>query len=136
MPKRVAKGPASTEVCDLPSLAKKITAAHTAAQAAFQSSIENTIEAGYLLIQAKEQVEHGQWAVWLKENTFVSARTARAYMQVARAWKQADESKRQQIAILGFGAALSELAEPRLSRLPQQRVEPDNPEATRREQVR
>ena len=42
------------------------------------------MEAGRLLIQAKDQVGHGGWLPWLKANTSVSERTAQAYMKVAR----------------------------------------------------
>jgi hypothetical protein len=40
--------------------------------------------AGEMLIEAKEQVAHGQWGSWLSKNFNLSDRTAREYMRWAR----------------------------------------------------
>jgi hypothetical protein len=44
------------------------------------SSIANI---GALLIEAKAQVKHGEWSLWLGNNFDLSDRTARKYMAVA-----------------------------------------------------
>jgi hypothetical protein len=38
---------------------------------------------GQLLIEAKGQVPHGQWLLWLKEYCQISVRSAQTYMQIA-----------------------------------------------------
>lgn len=45
----------------------------------------HAIRCGELLIQAKENLEHGEWMQWLDGNVEMSRRTAQVYMQVATA---------------------------------------------------
>ncbi len=101
-----------SKVCNLDGLAKRIDAAHAAVQTAFQAVAQRAIEAGQLLIQAKSRVPHGEWEAWIAQNTAVSLRTARAYMQIARHWMEADEANRQRVADLSLRAMLTELAGP------------------------
>src|SRR5262249_3753186 len=68
----------------LADLAARINAAHEAAAAALKSSVIHAMQAGDLLIEAKKQVDNGEWLPWLKANFPFSDRTARLYMQVAR----------------------------------------------------
>jgi hypothetical protein len=68
----------------LPILAVEIRREHEAAEAASKSSVEHAIAAGSLLIEAKEQVKHGEWLPWLAANCSVPDRTARLYMRLAR----------------------------------------------------
>ena len=84
-----------TEVSDLDTLAKQIDAAHVEVGAALLTSVQRAAEVGHLLIQAKEQVHFGQWETWVTENTAVSLRTARGYMQAARCWVEATKAKRR-----------------------------------------
>ena len=77
------------------------------------------MEAGRLLIQAKDQVGHGGWLRWLKANTSVSERTAQYYMKLAR-----DPSKSAIIADLTLDGALKLLGTPKA-----------DPEATDRTQI-
>jgi Protein of unknown function (DUF3102) len=72
----------------LADLAGRINAAHVAAAAALKSSVGHAMLAGELLLEAKEQVGHGEWLPWLKTNFPFSDRTAPLYMQIAR--KRAD----------------------------------------------
>jgi Protein of unknown function (DUF3102) len=74
----------TTRSNSLTDLAARINAAHDAAAAAIKSSVTHAIQAGDLLIEAKEQLGHGEWLPWLKANFAFSDRTARLYMQVAR----------------------------------------------------
>ncbi len=48
---------------------------------ALKCEVENVIEVGRLLTEAKEQfTTHGQWLPWLRDNFSLSIRTAQKYM--------------------------------------------------------
>src|SRR5712671_939062 len=49
----------------LPELAARIRAEHAATGEALKSSIDHSIAAGELLIEAKAKVPHGEWLPWL-----------------------------------------------------------------------
>lgn len=49
-----------------------------------KASIEHYCAAGELLMEAKEQVEHGDWGSWLDRNFHLSRGTAKDYMKLAR----------------------------------------------------
>jgi hypothetical protein len=68
----------------LPELAARIRAEHEATGAALKSSIDHSIAAGALLIEAKAKVPHGQWLPWLRDNCAISERTAQLYMRLAK----------------------------------------------------
>ena len=73
----------------LPELATAINAEHDAAERTARKAIEHARAAGDKLLQAKAQVEHGQWLPWLAANCPALAdRTARVYMRLARNWAQ------------------------------------------------
>ena len=50
----------------LSDIAARINEAHDRASASAKSAVEAGIEAGHLLLQAKEQVRHGGWLPWLE----------------------------------------------------------------------
>src|SRR5690242_671326 len=75
------KGIAALPLADI---AARINEAHDRASTSARSTIEAAMEAGRLLIQAKDQIDHGDWLPWLKANTSVSERTAQVYMKLAR----------------------------------------------------
>jgi hypothetical protein len=59
-----------------------------------QKSIQAAIEAGKLLIQAKESVGHKKWLPWLKEHCQgISEKTAQNYMRLANPKNVADLSQ-------------------------------------------
>jgi hypothetical protein len=68
----------------LDNLAQRIEAEHNAVATALQSALGHAIAAGKMLIEAKRQVKHGQWLLWLKANCSVPARTATHYMALAK----------------------------------------------------
>jgi Protein of unknown function (DUF3102) len=68
----------------LPELAARIRAEHAATGEALKSSVEHSIAAGELLIEAKAKVPHGQWLPWLRDNCAISERTAQLYMRLAK----------------------------------------------------
>jgi hypothetical protein len=49
----------------------------------FRADVGNVIRRGELLIEAKEQVEHGQWLAWLDQNFEMDDRTAQRAMAAA-----------------------------------------------------
>jgi hypothetical protein len=66
---------------------------------------ESALEAGRLLIEAKELVQHGEWEDWLAENVHFSERTARRYMQLFRSGL-----KPATVAVLGIRGAAELMA--------------------------
>jgi len=112
MTKTVNKKPPKTQLSTLPVLAKKINTAHQQCESAARSAVQHALEAGKLLIQAKEQVPHGGWLPWLNENCECSERSARTYMRVARELPNI-EGNRQRAADLSLRQAIKLLESPR-----------------------
>jgi hypothetical protein len=52
--------------------------------AGYSAGLEHYRRAGALLIEAKSQLQHGEWRAWLKRNFVLSHETARRYMNLAR----------------------------------------------------
>lgn len=48
------------------------------------------LEIGRRLIEAKEQLAHGQWLGWLEEKVQFSARTAQRFMKLAKGYREND----------------------------------------------
>jgi Protein of unknown function (DUF3102) len=61
--------------------------------AGYSAGIEHYRRAGEMLIEAKSQLEHGEWEPWLKQNFELSRRTAYRYMALIRSGEQ-DEMRR------------------------------------------
>ena len=95
----------------LPELARQINAAHRECEAAIKSGFEHKIEAGRLLLKAKELCQHGEWSAWLKSNFVASERTAQVYMRISRNSKMID-SKTQHAADFSLRDALHVLDGP------------------------
>jgi len=95
----------------LKSLAGTINDTHAAAGASFRAGVQHAMEAGRLLIEAKEQVGHGEWLPWLRANCEFSERTAQAYMRVAKRAGELEASP-QRVADLPLREALALLAAP------------------------
>lgn len=51
------------------------------------AGIEHYRKAGEMLLEAKEQVGHGEWQAWVERHFTLSAATARHYMKLAEAVK-------------------------------------------------
>lgn len=86
---------------NIATLAKRITECH---QSAIQldkncmekgkAAIKAAIDCGLALMDAKEQMKHGQWLPWLKKNCpTIQEREARRYMQLSKSADSADLSK-------------------------------------------
>src|SRR3954449_146706 len=65
-------------------LADRINAAHREVEQAMRDAVARAVAVGELLAEAKALVGHGGWEEWIEANCTVSARTARAYMRLAR----------------------------------------------------
>lgn len=72
-----------TQSNSLADLAARIRTEHEACQSALQRGLEHALAAGKLLREAKDQVPHGQWLLWLREHVRIPERTAQRYMAVA-----------------------------------------------------
>ena len=72
---------------------------------------EAIINIGKILIEAKSQLQHGEWLDWLAEEAGYKERTAQAFMQIAREY-----SNPQLVADLGMRKALALLALPESGR--------------------
>jgi hypothetical protein len=98
---------------DLDDLAKQINKvtlfAETeakAAEMAAELAMGHALEAGALLAKAKQLLPHGQWETWLGCNCNVAARTARAYMQLAKRFSAMSGEERQRVAVLPVREAI------------------------------
>jgi hypothetical protein len=91
----------------LPVLAAEIMRAHAEARRAAHMSLVYAIEAGEALLEAKEQMNYGEWLPWLQD-TEISESTAQVYMRLA---KHNDEvlANPQRVADLSIRAALDAL---------------------------
>lgn len=67
----------------LADLAERIRVVSASADEAHKAAIERMLEAGHLLLEAKEACPHGQWLPFL-ERAGIHERKARRYMQLAR----------------------------------------------------
>jgi hypothetical protein len=90
----------------LSDLAARIRAAHQAVG----DAMKHAIAAGELLIEAKEQVAHGEWLPWLEKHCELSGRTAQAYMRLARELGKMDPAKAQRVADLSVREAVKQIA--------------------------
>jgi hypothetical protein len=80
-------------------LAARIKAEHEAVSSALKESVRHSIAAGELLVEAKGQLDHGQWLPWLRDHCTISERTAQLYMRLAK--NRAEIEKRNDDC--GFG---------------------------------
>jgi hypothetical protein len=101
-------------------IAARIKAEHQAVAASLKQSVYHAIAAGELLLEAKEQVPHGQWLPWLAERCEVTPRAAQMYMRVAK-HRAAIELKYEDTSHLTIADALAALAKPRLPKVQNRR---------------
>jgi hypothetical protein len=86
-------------------LAADIRAAHQDVTRGAQAVAERALAAGQMLTEAKDTLLHGAWEPWLAKHVGMSARTARRYMQLARAGL-----KTATVADLGIKGAVAAIA--------------------------
>jgi Protein of unknown function (DUF3102) len=95
-------------------VAARIKTEHEAVSLSLKESVRHAIVAGTLLIEAKEQLNHGQWLPWLREHCGLSERTAQRYMQLI---KHSDviEAKSDTMSDLTINGALALLTTPQIA---------------------
>lgn len=95
----------------LAELAARINAEHTEVVHGLKAGIEHGIQAGVLLIEAKQQLKHGHWLLWLEKHCLISERTAQLYMRLAK-YRVEIEFKSETVADLTLRSALALIANP------------------------
>jgi len=75
----------SVDVGRLKILAEKANREHSQAQGAAQRAVEHAVEAGKLLLKAKEEVGYGNFTNWIENNFDGTQRHATRYMRLATA---------------------------------------------------
>lgn len=89
-----------TEELTLFQLAEAVNEEHKAAEEAMREAVAHAIEAGRLLREAKDRVEHGEWQDWVRDKTRLSLSTARLYKRVAREVPELPKEERQRVVDL------------------------------------
>ena len=89
----------------LPVLAGEIRDADTRCKRSAEETAAAALDAGRLLIEAKDLVKHGEWGLWLQSHCQMAKRTARRYMQLARSGLD-----RPRVADLGIRGACKSIA--------------------------
>jgi hypothetical protein len=97
-------------------IAARVKIEHQAVAASLKQSVQHAIAAGELLLEAKDQIPHGQWLPWLEQHCGVTPRAAQMYMRVAK-YRAAIELKYEDISHLTIADALAALAKPRLPKV-------------------
>ena len=81
----------STAINSLSHLAELSTAinqSHALATGAAESALLHAKRTGELLVEAKSQIDHGDWLAWLAANCEVSTRQAQRYIKVSTDWER------------------------------------------------
>jgi hypothetical protein len=73
----------NTEIVDLDALASSIRTQLQEIKRSCVTALRIALDVGEILNQAKEQVPDKKWGKWLRDNCFLSVRTAQLYMQLA-----------------------------------------------------
>lgn len=83
----------------------RLHALHAEILGGMKKTIAQAIEAGGILVEIKEELPHGSFIPWIKENTGIDIRTAQNYM---RAFKNRDrlQGKYETVSHLGEAYAL------------------------------
>ncbi|WP_299146742.1 DUF3102 domain-containing protein [uncultured Comamonas sp.] len=91
-------------------LAERISIRVRMAENHAKKALEYALEIGALLNEAKPLVKHGDWDKWLTEHCNLAARTARAYMKLAKDFPSLPEPERQRVATLPVREAVKAIA--------------------------
>lgn len=96
-------------------IAARIKVEHQAVAASLKQSVHHAIAAGELLLEAKEQVPHGEWLPWLEEHCGVTPRSAQGYMRLARHRAELEGKYETHVSHLTVREALNALAAPTIA---------------------
>jgi hypothetical protein len=108
----VANSTPSSPQQDLTALACRIRDAHQAIGGAMRNALRMALDGGDALIEARSLVAADQWGRWLRDNCFLSTRTAQLYVQLAH-HRQDIEAEMSRMADLSLRAARRLIAKPR-----------------------
>jgi hypothetical protein len=86
MDKIIITAPHETRA-SLAELARQINAEHEQVDVAVREGLDHARQAGFLLLQAKSRLPHGNWLPWLEANCKATARTVQRYMRLAEHWE-------------------------------------------------
>lgn len=99
---------------DLVQIATEIKAAHQKCETSLGDAVANAIEAGRLLFDAKSQVKHGEWTVWIATNCKFGEGTAQSHMRMFT--NRIELQKRSSAAVLSIRQATKLIATPKQAR--------------------
>jgi len=99
-----------TEMEGLAALAAQINEKHLSAQQKAVAAVEDAVEAGRLLLQAKAQLRHGAWLPWLQAHCTLTVRQSQSYMRLANVVPKLDQTKYARVAHLPIRQALNAIA--------------------------
>jgi hypothetical protein len=71
----------------LEELKRRANVAHHRARGAMATVVEQALEAGNALLEARDICPRGKWLAWLDEHFDGTARTAQRYLQAAKLWQ-------------------------------------------------
>jgi Protein of unknown function (DUF3102) len=97
---------------NLAALADEINAESRAFISGLRTTLKHGIRAGERLVQAKDQLSHGEWIPWLRENVDVSVRSCQEFMRLYHHRVEL-EAKTRDSAHLSVSGALKEIAAPK-----------------------
>ena len=109
-------------------LVTQIKEAHDQVEQAFTAAVGHALKAGELLLEAKSQLDHGEFESWIKDNFEFSNRMARIYMRVAREFIKLPDEERQRVADMSLRGVLKLLAPPRDKADTQSNRPPESPD--------
>jgi hypothetical protein len=95
----------------LSDLATRIREAHERCHASMTQGLQHALEAGQLLIQAKDQIPHGEWLTWLQTHCDIGERQSQNYMRLARDLPRLNPANTQRVADLSVRQALTLVSE-------------------------
>jgi hypothetical protein len=105
----------AADCVELAQLARQIWHSHERYIKSVRTGLGHALKIGGLLLQAKRQIGHGSFTVWLLRSCpFPSLSTARAYMQLARSRALVEarlEAKHQPAGVLTISAVLRQIAQ-------------------------
>jgi hypothetical protein len=101
----------SNNTQDLSALAELIRTALQASRKDRCNALHHDLDIGDALIAAQDQVAEGRWKQWLRENCFLSVRTAFLYAQLAR-HRAEIEAEIERVGELSLRAACRLVREP------------------------
>ncbi len=94
----------------LSKLANDINAEAANAETCARNALLSALDVGRMLNDAKVLVEHGEWANWLTANVTLAARTASAYMRLAKEYPLLSDADRQRVTDLPVREAIHAIA--------------------------